>query len=159
MSVHPTPDQNLAGLAKYILSENSYARIGTGATYARCESRHTGPVKVFLVEDSAMLRQRLLAILGSIPGAVSCGHAAGATEAIAAIQAAKPDVVVLDIQLESGNGFDVLRAVGTSTNVYVLTNFANDGYRRKAESLGARGFFDKSSEIDQLRQALIEASA
>jgi DNA-binding NarL/FixJ family response regulator len=114
-------------------------------------------VKVFLVEDSAMLRQRLLAILASVPGAVSCGHAAGAAEAIAAIQAAKPDVVVLDIQLESGNGFDVLRAVGGSTAVYVLTNFANDAYRRKAEGLGARGFFDKSTEVERLRQALMQA--
>ena len=111
-------------------------------------------MKVFLVEDSAMLRQRLLAILSSIPGAVSCCHAASAGEAIAAIQAAQPDVVVLDIQLESGNGFDVLRAVGSSTNVYVLTNFANDAYRRKAEALGARGFFDKSTEVERLREAL-----
>ena len=116
-------------------------------------------MKVFLVEDSAMLRQRLLAILALIPGAVSCGHAAGATEAIAAIQDAKPDVVVLDIQLENGNGFDVLRAVGGSTNVYVLTNFANDAYRRKAEGLGARGFFDKSTEFERLRQALTQLSS
>lgn len=106
-----------------------------------------------------MLRQRLLGILAAIPGAVSCGHAAGATEAIAGIQAAKPDVVVLDIQLESGSGFDVLRAVGGTAAVYVLTNFANDAYRRKAESLGARGFFDKSTEVDKLRQALLQRSS
>ena len=106
-----------------------------------------------------MLRERLLAILASIPGAVSCGHAAGATEAIAAIQAERPDAVVLDIQLESGNGFDVLKAVGASTAVYVLTNFANDAYRRKAESLGARGFFDKSTEVDRLRLALMQAGS
>ena len=106
-----------------------------------------------------MLRQRLLAILSSIPGTVSCGHAASASEAIAAIQTAQPDVVVLDIQLESGNGFDVLRAVGASTSGYVLTNFANDAYRRKAEGLGARGFFDKSTEFERLRQALMQRSS
>ena len=108
---------------------------------------------------SKSTRQRLLAILSAIPGAVSCGHAASAGEAIAAIQAARPDVVVLDIQLESGNGFDVLRAVGGSTNVYVLTNFANDAYRRKAEALGARGFFDKSTEVERLREALMQRSS
>jgi DNA-binding NarL/FixJ family response regulator len=116
-------------------------------------------VKVFLVEDSPILRERLLALLASIPGAQSCGHAAGAAEAIAAIEAAKPDAVVLDIQLASGNGFDVLRAVGGTTAVYVLTNFANDGYRRKAESLGAHGFFDKSTEVERLRQALMQSGA
>jgi DNA-binding NarL/FixJ family response regulator len=119
----------------------------------------TRRVKVFLVEDSPMLRERLLALLASIPGAESCGHAAGAAEAIAGIEAAKPDAVVLDIQLASGNGFDVLRAVGGTTAVYVLTNFANDGYRRKAESLGARGFFDKSTEVERLRQALMQSGA
>src|SRR4051812_33182757 len=106
-----------------------------------------------------MLRDRLLGILASIPGAVPCGHAAGAAEAVEGIEAARPDVVVLDIQLETGNGFDVLRAVGNTAAVYVLTNFANDGYRRKAESLGARGFFDKSTEVEKLRQALVQASS
>lgn len=106
-----------------------------------------------------MLRERVEAILASIPGAIACGHAASAPEAIAGIQAAKPDVVVLDIQLESGNGFDVLRAVGSTSAVYVLTNFANDAYRRKAESLGARGFFDKSTEFERLRQALMQGAS
>jgi DNA-binding NarL/FixJ family response regulator len=116
-------------------------------------------VKVFLVEDSPMLRERLLAILASIPGAEPCGHAATAAQAIAGVQAAQPDAVVLDIQLESGTGFDVLRAIGKTTAFYVLTNFANEAYRRKAESLGARGFFDKSTEVDKLRLALMQATA
>lgn len=141
------------------LSENSYARLRQLATYALDECRHTQGVKVFLVEDSPMLRERLLALLAVIPGAEPCGHAATATDAIAGIQAAQPDAVVLDIQLEHGSGFDVLRAIGASTAVYVLTNFANDAYRRKAETLGARGFFDKSTEVDKLRRALMQASA
>ena len=105
-----------------------------------------------------MLRQRGEAILATIPGAESCGHAASAAQAIAAIAAAKPDVVVLDIQLEEGNGFDVMRATRASlpqVQFYVLTNFANEAYRRKAESLGARGFFDKSREFERLREALV----
>ncbi|HYL26105.1 MAG TPA: response regulator [Burkholderiales bacterium] len=115
-------------------------------------------MKVFLVEDSPLLRQRLEAILASIPGAEACGHAASAAEAIAGIQAAKPDVVVLDIQLQQGNGFNVMQAIRASlptTQFYVLTNFANEAYRRKAQSLGARGFFDKSTEFERLREALI----
>ena len=119
-------------------------------------------MKVFLVEDSPMLRERVQGILASIPGAQACGHAAGATEAIAAIEKARPDVVVLDIQLEQGNGFDVMRATRASlpqVEFYVLTNFANDAYRRKAESLGARGFFDKSGEFDRLHTALAAHAA
>lgn len=115
-------------------------------------------VKVFLVEDSPLLRQRVEVILASIPGAEACGHAASADDAIAAIQAAKPDVVVLDIQLQQGNGFSVMQAIRASlpsTQFYVLTNFANDAYRRKAERLGAHGFFDKSTEFERLREALV----
>jgi len=116
-------------------------------------------MKVFLVEDSPMLRERVQAILASIPGAETCGHAASAAGAIAAIEAARPDVVVLDIQLEQGSGFEVMRTIRASmpqVKFYVLTNFANDAYRRKAEGLGARGFFDKSTEFERLRQALMQ---
>ena len=114
-------------------------------------------MKVFLVEDSPLLRPRLEGMLGSIAGARLIGQAAGAQQAIGAILADTPDVVVLDIRLEEGTGFDVLRALQKSAPqvaVYVLTNFPTEPYRRKAESLGARGFFDKSGEFDGLRDAL-----
>jgi len=112
-------------------------------------------MKVFLVEDSPILRQRVEAILAAIPGATSAGHAAGAAEAIAAIERERPDAVVLDIHLENGNGFDVLRALPAGTRAYVLTNFPNEAYRRKATRLGAAGFFDKTTEFDRLREALV----
>lgn len=117
-------------------------------------------MKVFLVEDSPILRERLEKMLAAIPGAETVGHAPTARGAIAGIEAAHPDVVVLDIQLEEGSGFDVMRAVrpvAPQIAFYVLTNFAHDGYRRMAEKLGARGFFDKSREIGALREALAAA--
>jgi DNA-binding NarL/FixJ family response regulator len=117
-------------------------------------------VKVFLVEDSPLLRDRLQELLQGIPGAETVGHASTARAAIAGIEAAQPDAVVLDVQLEEGTGFDVMRAVRAKcpqVAFYVLTNFAHEGYRRMAEKLGARGFFDKSKEIGALREALAAA--
>jgi DNA-binding NarL/FixJ family response regulator len=114
-------------------------------------------VNVFLVEDSSLLRERLEALLAAIPGARTVGHAAGAQEALRGILAERPDVVVLDLHLTDGNGFDVLRGLrdaGTQVDVYVLTNYAVEAYRRKAQRLGARGFFDKTNDIAQLRDAL-----
>jgi DNA-binding NarL/FixJ family response regulator len=114
-------------------------------------------MKVFIVEDAPLLRERLEALVASIPGSRTVGHAAGAQDAVQGIAAARPDVVVLDIHLAEGNGFDVLRglqAAGALPDVYVLTNFPQEAYRRVAERLGARGFFDKSSEFDALRAAL-----
>jgi DNA-binding NarL/FixJ family response regulator len=114
-------------------------------------------MKVFLVEDASLLRERLEKLITSIPGSRSVGHAAAAREAVSAIIAAEPDVVVLDLHLAEGNGFDVLRglhAAGHAPDVYVLTNDTQEAYRRTAERLGARGFFDKSTEFDALRAAL-----
>jgi DNA-binding NarL/FixJ family response regulator len=114
-------------------------------------------MKVFLVEDAPLLRERLAALIDSVPGASTVGHAAGAQEAIQAIHEAAPDAVVLDLHLHQGNGFEVLRALQKSApqiDVYVVTNFANDSYRQAATRLGARGFFDKSTEFDKPREAL-----
>lgn len=114
-------------------------------------------MKVFLVEDAPLLRDRLAALIASIPGSRTVGHAAGAEEAVRGILAGRPDVVVLDIHLADGNGFDVmraLRAAALEVDVYVLTNYPLEGYRQAAERLGARGFFDKSTEFDRLRAAL-----
>jgi DNA-binding NarL/FixJ family response regulator len=118
-------------------------------------------MKVFLVEDAPLLRERLIALIESV-GASTVGHAEGAREAIDGILAASPDVVVLDIHLKEGTGFDVLRAVRKAAPAiafFVLTNHPHEGYRASAERLGARGFFDKSSEFDKLRAALVSAAA
>ena len=114
------------------------------------------------MEDSPLLRKRMEQMIDALPGARVVGHAATADAAIDAILAAPPDAVVLDIQLEKGSGFDVLRSVREAhpeISVYVLTNFANEAYRSAATRLGARGFFDKSNEFELLRGALTAAAA
>jgi DNA-binding NarL/FixJ family response regulator len=114
-------------------------------------------LKVFLVEDSPLLRERLQAMLAAIPGVQTVGHADAAGPAIDAILASGAEAVVLDIQLAEGSGFDVLRALHSRAPrvaVFMLTNFASEGYRKAAERLGARGFFDKSHDIDRLREEI-----
>lgn len=113
-------------------------------------------MKVFLVEDAPLLRERLVALIASV-GGINVGHADGAQQAIEGILARLPDAVVLDLHLREGNGFDVLRAVrkeAPAIGFFVLTNHPHEHYRANAERLGARGFFDKSSEFDKLRAAL-----
>jgi two-component system response regulator DevR len=126
------------------------------------EQRAAASFKVFLVEDSQLLRTRVEGMLAAIPGACMVGHAADADSAIRGILAERPDAVVLDIQLSEGNGFDVLRALrarAPDIRVYVLTNFANEAYRQAAERLGASGFFDKTNEFERLRDALAAVSS
>ena len=112
---------------------------------------------VFLVEDSAEVLKRLIALVEVVPNARVVGHAARADEAVRAILAARPDVVILDLKLAQGTGFDVLLELHgktPDTAYYMLSNFAAEPYRRQAERLGARGFFDKSTDIERLRSTL-----
>jgi len=114
-------------------------------------------LRVFVVEDSPMARERIAALLGAVDGLELVGYAAGADDAIARIVAERPDAVVLDIHLASGTGFDVLRALHArvpEVEVYMMTNFATPPYREHAARLGACDLFDKSLEFECLRETL-----
>jgi len=118
--------------------------------------------KLFLVEDSPPVLERLISLLGTLPNTRIVGHAAGAEEAARAILAIRPDLVVLDLRLAQGTGFDVLielHGKATGIDVYVLSSFSYAPYRRQAERLGARAFFDKSSDMERLRDAVAERGA
>jgi DNA-binding NarL/FixJ family response regulator len=119
-------------------------------------------MQVFLVEDSAPVRERLTEMLHDLPDTRVLGHAAEADGAIREILAAAPDVVLLDISLAAGSGFDVLRAVrpqAPQIDFYLLSNFAAFPYRQLAETLGARGFFDKAREFERVREVIAERAA
>jgi two-component system response regulator DevR len=118
---------------------------------------HAKPLRVFVVDDSPLIRDRIDGLIGSIAGAEVVGHAESADDAIRGIFATQPDAVVLDLILACGTGLDVLRAVRATApdiDVYLLTNHTAEPYRRAAERLGARGFFDKTTEFRSVRQAL-----
>jgi DNA-binding NarL/FixJ family response regulator len=115
-------------------------------------------MEIFLVEDSPLLRARLAELFGAIPGASMVGEGGRADVAIRDILALRPDVVVLDLSLAGGtSGFEVLRAVcreAPEIDFYMLSNFVAQPYRELAERLGARDFFDKSSELDRVRNVI-----
>ena len=113
--------------------------------------------KVFLVEDSPAIRERLLALFATVAGARTVGFADNAVSAIHDILAERPNAVVLDVSLAQGSGIDVLRALQAQApgiDVYMLTNSATPQYRRLCERLGAKGFFDKSTEFELVRDAI-----
>jgi len=120
-------------------------------------------MEIFLVEDSLPVRARLAAMLDGIPGATLVGEAADADSAIRDILASHPDVVMLDLGLAGGSsGFDVLRAVrpqAPDIDFYMLSNHAADPYRQLAERLGACDFFDKSRELERVRELIAQRAA
>lgn len=110
-------------------------------------------MNIFLVEDSTLLRERLIRTLTGIKGVQISGFADTAEDAIQLIQQNNPDAIILDIRLRQGTGFQVLQSVkvrGRPPLVIVLTNFAYQQYRNKYLDAGADFFFDKSNEFDQV---------
>jgi len=119
-------------------------------------------LRVFVVESSPLIRERLEDMLDSIEGVQSIGHAAGADEAIHEILNLHPHAVVLDVRLAQGTGFDVLRALreqAPEIAVYMLSNFATEPYRRLAARLGVAGFFDKTTQFERACETLAERAA
>lgn len=117
---------------------------------------------IYLVEDSAFLRQRLEALLRSVPGVRIVGHAGDARVAIDEILARKPHIVLCDISIAGGTGFDVLRALrdkAPQIDCFMLSNFATQPYRRLAAELGACDFFDKSNEFECVRDVIAQRAA
>jgi DNA-binding NarL/FixJ family response regulator len=120
-------------------------------------------LRVYVVEDSALVFERLRESMEEV-GAKPIGNADDATGAIAAIDALRPDVVVVDIALREGTGLHVLKEIGELPEEdrpvrVVLTNFSRQWYRDAAKRLGAEYFFDKSCEIPQLIDVLRSMSA
>ena len=122
----------------------------------------SAPLRIFLVEDSAILRERLVETLGSWGRTQIVGHAETEAAADLALQAQEWDVLVLDLQLLQGTGLGVLQRLRNyrraDTVVIVLTNYVIPIYRNRAIQLGADYFFDKANEFARIKDALNEFS-
>ena len=111
-------------------------------------------IKVFIADDSIVLRERVLEMLCDIPGVEILGCAEDGLHAINSIRRLKPDADVLDIQMPRGTGLDVLKNIKHGAQgplVVVLTNFPYPQYRKRALEYGADFFFDKTTEFEKLR--------
>lgn len=117
---------------------------------------HAPPtIKVFLVEDSPLIRVALTQRLEEDPRFAVVGYAETAHAAIAALAKGLPDVMVTDLNLKQGTGYDVLdyllRAPPLSeVKTIVFSNYASAAHRSRARQLGAGDFFDKSMEFDEM---------
>ncbi len=116
-----------------------------------------GTMKVLIVDDSTIIRERLRAILSKITEMQNINYAEDVPEAISSVQKLDPDVVILDIRMPGGSGMDVLREIKKNDQtplVIVLTNYPYPQYRRKYIDAGADFFFDKSTEFDKVTVVL-----
>lgn len=113
------------------------------------------PIRTYLVEDSPVIRESLIATLEELLPLVVVGSADDEASALQWLGQADHavDLVIVDIFLKAGSGLGVLlgaQAMALSCKRVVLSNYATQEMRRKCLSLGADRVFDKSQEIEAL---------
>ncbi len=114
-------------------------------------------MKVVVVDDSALLRERLVSMISNLPGVTTIGQAQEASQAMNTVQKLNPDVVILDIRLSGGNGIEILQHIKKKSAAPVtimFTNYPYPQYRKKCEETGADFFFDKSTEFHKITDVL-----
>ncbi len=112
-------------------------------------------MNVFIVEDSEAMRDSLRLMLSDFHDVSIVGYAADETGAIEQINALLPDVVILDLNLQSGNGVAVLKNIkkhNAGVKVMVLTNCTDEFYVDACKRANADYFFDKSFQFMQVRE-------
>lgn len=101
--------------------------------------------------------RRLRQLLNRIPGVVVAGEAQRLGDLVQAVASAKPDVVLLDIRLPDGIGFDAitpLRQLAPAPQIFMVTAHGDPQYRTRASRLSVDGFFDKATELEALSARL-----
>lgn len=113
-----------------------------------------------IVEDSAIVRERLAALVSRCPGVRLAGVAEDGLKALLMFSEHRPDLVLLDIELPGLNGLKVLEVLKRdhpSCRVVVLTTYAFAELRDHCTKLGADYFLSKSAEFDKLTAILTQA--
>jgi DNA-binding NarL/FixJ family response regulator len=113
------------------------------------------PLSCFIVEDSPIIRQNLIATLEELLPMRVVGTAEDERSALAWMRSpgARCDLLIIDIFLKAGTGLEVLRqaqALRPEARLVVLTNYATPDMRRRCAELGAHRVFDKSAELEEL---------
>jgi DNA-binding NarL/FixJ family response regulator len=122
------------------------------------------PLRVFIADDSLPVTEMLRELL-SAPGHIEVvGVGATEKDAVDSIRSLRPDVVVLDLQLGTGSGTDVIRAVRSdqalaAVRLMVTSNHASPRLRAGCLELGADGYFDKVKELAELNARIAQLAA
>jgi DNA-binding NarL/FixJ family response regulator len=121
-------------------------------------------MKVFVVEDSAAVRERLVEMIREIEGMKVVGEAESSDTAVVGITSTKPDVAILDIKLadDAGSGIDVLHEVRKTLpaiRAIVMSNYVTPQHAKASADAGAEFFLDKTVDFDRIPEILRQMSS
>ena len=116
-------------------------------------------MRIFVVEDSPAVLERLLELVEEVEGAEVVGDASTFDAAVAGITGTRPDVAILDIKLadDRGSGIDVLNRVRPALpamKAIVMSNFATPQHLKASVEAGAEYFLDKSADFERITAIL-----
>jgi DNA-binding NarL/FixJ family response regulator len=115
------------------------------------------PQRVLVVDDHAVFREGLTAILESLDDVEVVGGAADGLTAVQAVQDLRPDIVLMDLHMPRMDGVEATRRIADlrpDTAVLVLTMLADDDSIYSALEAGARGYLLKESGRSELERAI-----
>lgn len=113
--------------------------------------------RVLIVDDHPLLRDGLAKVLNQQPDLVVCGEAGDARGALAALPASKPDVVIVDLTMDNGNGLDLIKDLSTlrpDLPLLVLSMHHENLYAERAVRAGAKGYVMKREPVGTVLAAL-----
>jgi len=118
-----------------------------------------GDMKIFIVEDSPAVRERLVEMVRDMRGMELVGEAGSFDAAVAGITTARPDVAILDIKLadDHGSGIDVLTRVKgkmPGLRAIVMSNYTTPQHIKASADAGAEYFLDKAAEFERITEIL-----
>jgi CheY-like chemotaxis protein len=107
-------------------------------------------LRILLVDDNRPFIERMICMLSELNIIQEINVASSYEEAINILNSQLPDLVLLDIHLPGKNGIELLKMIkrsGWSCHVMMLSNQADEYYRRLCYSSGADHFFDKTNDF------------
>ena len=126
-------------------------------THSSMSTSDSGPIRILLVDDHALVREILRKVLEEQDDIVVVGETDKGSEALAIANRVHPDLVLLDLDLGSENGLDYLPellAVNGETRVLVLTGARDYRLLDQAVRMGAMGILSKDKPGDTLIKAI-----
>jgi DNA-binding NarL/FixJ family response regulator len=120
------------------------------------------PVSVVVADDQSAVREGLVLLLGTLPGITVAGQAADGDAAVSLVATAKPQVVLMDLNMPGCDGVTATRRIVSDypgTRVVVLTTFADDESIIGALQAGALGYLTKDATRAEIGRAVQAAAA
>ncbi|HVO32421.1 MAG TPA: response regulator transcription factor [Elusimicrobiota bacterium] len=114
-------------------------------------------LRIVIVDDHLAFSERLMKLLQTLPGVDVVGRASDLDSGRTCVAALQPDVAIVDIRLRNASGFEILAEMKRKWPEMIalmVTAYADSQYARRSRQLGADFFFEKSSGIKALLDAI-----